>query len=60
LPVNGRQRLITILICRAWSDRLFASPRSLVIMVGLWTGRWSSLPGVRWYFVQVQALANPH
>jgi lactate permease len=29
----------------------------LVIVVGLWTGPWSSLPGVGWYFVQVQAMA---
>jgi L-lactate transport len=29
----------------------------LVVVVGLWTGPWSSLPAVGWYFVQVQALA---
>jgi lactate permease len=29
----------------------------LVIVVGLWTGPWSSLPAIGWYFVQVQALA---
>ncbi len=29
----------------------------LVIVVGAWTGPWSSLPAVGWYFVQVQALA---
>ena len=29
----------------------------LVIVVGLWTGPWSSLPAVGWYFVQVQSLA---
>jgi lactate permease len=29
----------------------------LVVVVGLWTGPWSSLPGVAWYFVQVQAFA---
>jgi L-lactate permease len=29
----------------------------LVLVVGLWTGPWSSLPAVGWYFVQVQALA---
>jgi lactate permease len=27
----------------------------LVVEVGVWTGPWSSLPGVGWYFVQVQA-----
>ncbi|MGA9005501.1 MAG: L-lactate permease [Xanthobacteraceae bacterium] len=29
----------------------------LVLVVGLWTGPWSSLPAVGWYFVQVQSLA---
>jgi lactate permease len=29
----------------------------LVAVVMAWTGPWSSLPGVGWYFVQVQALA---
>jgi lactate permease len=29
----------------------------LVVVVGVWTGPWSSLPAVGWYFVQVQALA---
>jgi lactate permease len=29
----------------------------LVVVVGLWTGPWSKLPGVGWYFVQVQAMA---
>ena len=29
----------------------------LVVVVGVWTGPWSSLPGVGWYFVQVQAMA---
>ena len=29
----------------------------LVVVVALWTGPWSSLPAVGWYFVQVQALA---
>ena len=29
----------------------------LVVVVAAWTGPWSSLPGVGWYFVQVQATA---
>ena len=29
----------------------------LVVVVAAWTGPWSSLPAVGWYFVQVQALA---
>ena len=29
----------------------------LVVVVALWTGPWSSLPAVGWYFVQVQATA---
>jgi lactate permease len=29
----------------------------LVVVVGVWTGPWSSLPAVGWYYVQVQALA---
>ena len=29
----------------------------LVVVVGVWTGPWSSLPAVGWYFVQVQAFA---
>jgi L-lactate permease len=29
----------------------------LVLVVGAWTGPWSSLPGVGWYFVQVQSTA---
>jgi lactate permease len=29
----------------------------LVLVVGAWTGPWSSLPGVGWFFVQVQSLA---
>jgi lactate permease len=29
----------------------------LVVVVGAWTGPWSSLPAVGWFFVQVQSLA---
>jgi lactate permease len=29
----------------------------LILVVGAWTGPWSSLPGVGWYFVQVQSTA---
>jgi L-lactate permease len=29
----------------------------LIVVVAAWTGPWSSLPAVGWYFVQVQALA---
>jgi len=29
----------------------------LVVVVAAWTGPWSSLPAVGWYFVQVQAFA---
>ena len=29
----------------------------LILVVGAWTGPWSTLPGVGWYFVQVQSTA---
>jgi lactate permease len=29
----------------------------LILVVGAWTGPWSSLPGISWYSVQVQATA---
>jgi lactate permease len=29
----------------------------LILVVGAWTGPWSSLPGIGWYSVQVQATA---